>query len=88
MGRPRMVSFGAPISDPSLVEDRLTRAQMAILSPSGGHERFLIGPKYNSSTFRFSKNYVSIEVEGPNVPDLSFYDLPGKNYSQPFKLFN
>ncbi|KIO15556.1 hypothetical protein M407DRAFT_34852 [Tulasnella calospora MUT 4182] len=76
---PREVSFGAPISDKAEVTLRLQRAQRAILRPSIDSDKFLddSDKKISGESLTFSKNYVCIHVQGPDVPDLTFYDLPG-----------
>ncbi|KAF9036386.1 P-loop containing nucleoside triphosphate hydrolase protein [Panaeolus papilionaceus] len=78
--------FGEVIYDKSEVEDRLRRAQLAILSPSKKHRNFLKGNSTlpanedgspGRSELNFSTNFVSLEISGPDVADLSFCDLPG-----------
>lgn len=75
----REVSFGAPISNKADVTARLRRAQRAILRPSINANKFLDDSDLETSgpELSFSKNYVCIHVQGPDVPDLTFYDLPG-----------
>ena len=74
----RPVSFGAPITSKSLVEDRIRRAQRAILNPTKDPNMYLQKddpPEENELSF--SKNYVSLEISGKALADLSFVDLPG-----------
>ena len=73
------ITFGAPIMDVVEVEDRLRRAQRAILNPSSEPSVFLLASddEYNPAELTFSPNFVSVEISGPNVADLSFCDLPG-----------
>ncbi|KAG1746767.1 P-loop containing nucleoside triphosphate hydrolase protein [Suillus paluster] len=76
------VSFGSPITDKADVEDRIRRAQRAILSPSIDAQKFLYDSDLDDRTaeeaeLSFSKNSVSLEISGKDVADLSFVDLPG-----------
>ncbi|THH09638.1 hypothetical protein EW145_g1875 [Phellinidium pouzarii] len=72
------VAFGSPITDPDEVEDRLKRAQLAILNPLHPPTDFLRNPIPSAShSLGFSQNHISVQVQGPNMTDLSFYDLPG-----------
>lgn len=72
------IEFGDPIRNPDEVEDRLRRAQAAVLNPSTQYRKFLQA-NFGASPpeFTFSPNIVSVCVSGPNVADLSFVDLPG-----------
>lgn len=81
----REKKFGPVITDPTLLEDVLRRAQLAILNPSVDHGRFVdfdmsrIGnnpPLGSSRQLQFSKNVVCLDLSGPDVTDLSFIDLP------------
>lgn len=74
------ITFGPTITDKSEVEERIRRAQRAILNPSVRPETFLTGPDQDPVPGReigFSKNYVSLELKGPDLTELSFCDLPG-----------
>ncbi|KIK82818.1 hypothetical protein PAXRUDRAFT_832134 [Paxillus rubicundulus Ve08.2h10] len=74
----RLVLFGAPITSKSLVEDRIRRAQRAILNPSVDSNKYLHGDNVSDENeVSFSKNYVSLEISGRGLADLSFVDLPG-----------
>lgn len=80
MGTPENISFGSVIKDKTQVEERIRRAQRAILRPSQDPEIFLTGPDEDPTYHReltFSKNCVSLEICGPDLTDLSFCDLPG-----------
>ena len=75
----RVISSGGAISTKVDVEDRIRRAQHAILNPSTDPNTFLdratvLLPGNETS---FSRNYVSLEIEGRDLADLSFVDLPG-----------
>ncbi|KIJ08216.1 hypothetical protein PAXINDRAFT_89188 [Paxillus involutus ATCC 200175] len=74
----RLVHFGAPITSKSSVEDRIRRAQHAILNPSTDSNKYLHGDNVSDENeVSFSKNYVSLEISGKGLADLSFVDLPG-----------
>ncbi len=78
--------FGAPVTDPSLLEDVLRRAQIAILNPSVEFSKFIdfdvstydssVAPLDSTRQLQFSKNTVCLDLSGPDVTDLSFIDLP------------
>ncbi|KAG8885743.1 hypothetical protein FRB98_001655 [Tulasnella sp. 332] len=79
--------FGPLVTDPSLLEDVLRRAQLAILNPSVDHGKFvdfdlsllnaLHPPLGSTKQLQFSKNVVCLDLAGESVTDLSFIDLPG-----------
>ncbi|KAH7883426.1 P-loop containing nucleoside triphosphate hydrolase protein [Phlebopus sp. FC_14] len=75
----RLIPFGDSITSKSEVEDRIRRAQRAILNPSREPADYLnddaLIPDKNEVSF--SRNYVSLEISGPDLADLSFVDLPG-----------
>ena len=74
----RRVSFGPPIVSKSHVEERIRRAQRAILNPAKNPSTYLHKddpPEENELSF--SENYVSLEISGKDLADLSFVDLPG-----------
>lgn len=93
LGQSRNESFGPPIYDKQEVEDRIRRAQLAILNPHRPAASFLKGdesdgddmsPTSDDEVFgegpqslTFSMNCVSLAISGPSVADLSFVDLPG-----------
>lgn len=79
MGTAENVVFGPVIKDKKLVEERIRRAQRAILSPSENPTAFLSGPDEDRDhpELTFSKNCVCLEISGPELTDLSFCDLPG-----------
>ena len=79
MGIAENIPFGPVIMDKKDVEERIRRAQRAILNPSTSYETFLSGPDGDSETkeVSFSKNCVCLELSGPDLTDLSFCDLPG-----------
>ncbi|KAI1211145.1 P-loop containing nucleoside triphosphate hydrolase protein [Annulohypoxylon truncatum] len=76
------------IFDPSEIEEVLRWAQVAILNHNRNFELFIPGEgamaKQESldtaareTDAQFSPNIVALEIKGPGLPDLSFYDLPG-----------
>jgi hypothetical protein len=83
----RELKFGGVIKDKLLLEDMLRRAQLAILNPSVASHRFVdfdltsVGskdlPLGSTQQLSFSENVVCLDICGPDVPNLSFIDLPG-----------
>ena len=67
----------AVVTNKKALKDVLARAQVAILNPGEDPTRFQRGPIPNKNQVDFSPNYISIQIHGPNLPNLSFYDLPG-----------
>jgi len=59
------------------VEERIRRAQRAILNPSTSLTTFLGGATVKDNEISFSRNYISLEISGRELEDLSFVDLPG-----------
>ncbi|KAG6827859.1 hypothetical protein H0H92_010192 [Tricholoma furcatifolium] len=81
-GKLSSTKFGDPITSKEDVEDRIRRAQWAILNPTlrkaHGARHFLTGNDHGDVLEEsFSNSYVSLQISGPDVPDLSFVDLPG-----------
>ncbi|KAI4162310.1 MAG: hypothetical protein LQ342_004024 [Letrouitia transgressa] len=69
--------FSTSVKD--AVPQALHLAQLATLNPGMSHEKFIPG-KGDYSTkkqVKFSPNIVRVNITAPNVPNLSFYDLPG-----------
>lgn len=79
LGQARNEPFGEPIFDKAKVEERIRRAQRAILNPSTRPREFLEGDDEDpmERQLTFSTNCVSLEISGSDVADLSFCDLPG-----------
>jgi hypothetical protein len=80
LGQALNEQFGNIIYDKALVEDRLRRAQLAILNPDKPASQYLDGNYEDSglgSKLTFSQNCITLQISGPNVADLSFCDLPG-----------
>jgi hypothetical protein len=87
LGQAKTVPFGDPILDKSEVEERIRRAQRAILNPSVEPHHFLDGPDVDhpQRQLTFSSNCVSLQISGSEVADLSFVDLPG-NAFEPYQF--
>lgn len=81
----REEKFGQILTDRSLLEDMLRRAQLAILNPSVQAKRFVDYDLSDDSSLplgserqlQFSCNVVCMDLQSPEVADLSFIDLPG-----------
>ena len=83
-GQVRNEDFGPIIHDKAQVEDRIRRAQRAILNPSKPSKQFLVDiDDIQDSELSFSSNCVSLQISGPDVADLSFCDLPGAFFFVP-----
>ena len=56
-------------------------AQLATLNPSASYENYLPGKEVpiggENYQVKFSPNVVRLDISGPDLPNLSFYDLPG-----------
>ncbi|KAK5740514.1 hypothetical protein LTR17_004551 [Elasticomyces elasticus] len=59
------------------LQELLRLAQLAILHPGTDPKDFLFGTPPSDPGVGFSPNIVSIQIEGPDLPELSFFDLPG-----------
>jgi len=71
-------SFGDLITDKELLEDRISRAQLAILNPSRPANTFLDSDTVaGTNELTFSPNIVCLEITGPDYSEISFVDLPG-----------
>ncbi|KAG6883980.1 hypothetical protein C0993_002309 [Termitomyces sp. T159_Od127] len=81
-GKMKTEKFGDIITHKVDVEERIRRAQWAILNPkvrsAHGAQYFLTGDDHGAnSELSFSSCFVSLQISGPDVADLSFCDLPG-----------
>ncbi|KAK5996486.1 Interferon-induced GTP-binding Mx1-like protein [Cladobotryum mycophilum] len=74
--------------DKSEIEEVLRWAQIAILNDDRPHHLFVpgsgaialnmpIAKAAEETAAKFSPNVVALEIKGPGLPDLSFYDMPG-----------
>ncbi|KAF8991460.1 P-loop containing nucleoside triphosphate hydrolase protein [Cyathus striatus] len=78
LGQALIEQFGQIIYNKEDVEERIRRAQRAILNPSKSAKQFLEGDDEDCDyEVSFSMNCVSLQISGPDVADLSFCDLPG-----------
>lgn len=69
----------ATITNKAEVEHVLYLAQLATLNPGSPYENYMPGkpkPK-DDHQVKFSPNVVRLDISGPELPNLSFYDLPG-----------
>ncbi|KAI0878656.1 dynamin family protein [Hypoxylon argillaceum] len=84
----RDIKIFKTIFDPDEIEDVLRWAQVAILNPTNDHEFYIPGEgtiakgkdlaeAARTAAAQFSPNIISLEIKGPELPGLSFYDLPG-----------
>jgi hypothetical protein len=73
------VQFGEIITDRTQVEERIRRAQRAVLSPGLDHTLFLEKPEEECppAELTFTSDYVQIEISDHSLTNLSFFDLPG-----------
>ncbi|EMD32895.1 hypothetical protein CERSUDRAFT_76970 [Gelatoporia subvermispora B] len=79
LGEARNIIFGDIIYTKDEVEERIRRAQRAILNPDTPWRHFLEDDDTDVANpqLTFSLNCVSLQISGPDVADLSFVDLPG-----------
>ncbi|KAF8878222.1 P-loop containing nucleoside triphosphate hydrolase protein [Infundibulicybe gibba] len=77
-------AFGNIITNKDDVEIALRQAQFAVLHPNMSYSDILSLPfenllniKPQGTTLLFSRNVVCVDLEGPELTDLSFVDLPG-----------
>jgi hypothetical protein len=60
------------------VQERIRRAQLAILNPTIDSMSFLVSDETAQYPSRsFSQNCVIVELSGDKLSDLNFVDLPG-----------
>ncbi|EKM56235.1 uncharacterized protein PHACADRAFT_207519 [Phanerochaete carnosa HHB-10118-sp] len=79
--------FGPVLHDKAELEEMIRRAQLAILNPGVAKGSFEIfdttslkpgeKPEISQEQLEFSSNVVCLDLQGPDLPDLSFIDLPG-----------
>lgn len=79
MDQPSIVHF-AETEDPNDLERIIARAQLAAISPLTDYREFLrptLAGLADHYRCEFSPNVVCIFITHPELPALSFYDLPG-----------
>jgi hypothetical protein len=79
MPKPTDTHF-ASTEDSHQLEELIARAQTAIINPMMDYKEFLkapIGALGDYHSCEFSPNVVFIAISHPDLPALSFYDLPG-----------
>lgn len=76
--KPDVIEF-ATIDNLEKLEDALRRAQLATLNPQTDPREYLDMATLKPDSFEveFSPNKICIEVFAPNLPSLTFIDLPG-----------
>lgn len=78
---PAVISHFVTVTAKGDLEPMLRRAQMAILNPREDPQRFVNIDNASLAAMKrqvpFSPNVVSLEIQGPKLPELYFYDLPG-----------
>lgn len=77
---PSVVNHFATVTDKAELESMLRKAQLAVLNPRDDPQTFVNVDLASPNLPRqvpFSPNVVSLEIQGPNLPELYFYDLPG-----------
>lgn len=69
----------ATVHDKRQLGDVLKRAQLAILNPADPPTAYAPPAmlKRQTTQVSFSPNLICLDVRGPGLPELSFYDLPG-----------
>ncbi|KAG8728047.1 hypothetical protein FRC10_005392, partial [Ceratobasidium sp. 414] len=77
-GSTKEIKFGTTMTSRDEVQERIRRAQLAILNPTIDSLSFLTSDEnaeYRSRSF--SQNCVIVELSGSQLSDLNFVDLPG-----------
>ncbi|KAI7204945.1 P-loop containing nucleoside triphosphate hydrolase protein [Hortaea werneckii] len=68
----------ATIHDKHSLEETLKRAQLALLNPRTDPAHFQSAHiSWGKNELAFSPNLIHIQIDGPDLPELSFFDLPG-----------
>lgn len=68
------------IKNKSQIPHILRLAQLATLNPSQPYENYIPGGAANPDLgiqVEFSPNIIRLDISGPGLPNMSFYDLPG-----------
>lgn len=74
-----VISHFVTVTNKAELEIMLRRAQLAVLNPRHNPQEFLNADVTYPHPLQvaFSPNIISLEIQGPGLPELSFYDLPG-----------
>lgn len=75
-----IVTHFATVTDKDELEPMLRKAQLAVLNPRNNPQTYVTMDLNSTPMSRqvgFSPNIVSLEIQSPHLPELSFYDLPG-----------
>ncbi|KAI7087184.1 P-loop containing nucleoside triphosphate hydrolase protein [Hortaea werneckii] len=68
----------ATIHEKQSLEETLRRAQLALLNPRTDPAHFQsTHTSWAKNELAFSPNLIHIQINGPDLPELSFFDLPG-----------
>lgn len=71
----------ANVTNKERLEPMLRNAQLAVLNPRENPQQFInADDAVEAQAMRqvaFSPNVVCLEIQGPGLPELSFFDLPG-----------
>lgn len=86
--------FGDPIRNKDQLEFALWRAQVAVLNPHLPLSSFLAHsgdqlckhPFVSKDTLSFSRDTICVDLEGPELTELAFVDLPGLIQNAPSKI--
>jgi hypothetical protein len=70
------VAFRNNLSDLNEIRNAIADAQKLILDPSSLGRGTTVTPGDNARTF--SEDCVCVFAKGPDMPDLYFYDIPGR----------
>jgi hypothetical protein len=74
--------FGGLVTDKAELERMIRRAQFAVLNPKVPAAQFLsVDPNSTdtrSGQLSFSDNVICLDIKAPEIPDLTFIDLPGE----------
>ncbi|CAE6498607.1 unnamed protein product [Rhizoctonia solani] len=78
-GKTKEIQFGPQMTNRMEVQERIRRAQLAILNPTIEPSNFLDAEENASypSSRSFSQNCVIVALSGNELSDLNFVDLPG-----------
>ncbi|CAE6452917.1 unnamed protein product [Rhizoctonia solani] len=79
VGKTTEIQFGSQMTERMEVQERIRRAQLAILNPTIEPLTFLNAEESRSypSSRSFSQNCVIVALSGNELSDLNFVDLPG-----------